>query len=711
MDKLDKIKEGLFGNNEIKQMMDQMPGGFFVYQADQEERIIYANKAMRRILGCDTFEEFQELTGGTFCGLVHPEDLDEVEESIQEQIAHSQYDLDYVEYRIIRKDGQVRWIEDYGHFIRSDTMGDVFYVFAGDATEKRKALQERQERLVYEKEQKEEELQRQTREYNKKLNFINQEQLRRLEVIEGLSISYESILYVNLETDKILPYRMGSRTERQFEGKLQPRPFGWFSVDYVKTWVCPEDQAMVIRAIDPVYMQQKLADSKSYYVNFRAVKDGEQQYLQLRIAGVGDERPVSRIVLGCRRVDEEVRHEMEQKKVFEDALNHARMANVTKNTFLANMSHDMRTPLNAINGFTALAKTHIDHPEILSEYLDGIETAGTQLLHLINDVLEISRIESGTMQAEDIPCSLRDIAENVQETVGISAGKKGIRFSVDLSGLTHADVYSDSQKLRQILFCLTNNGVKFTDGGGWVRLTVTEEKDPASNHAVYRFIVEDNGKGISQELQECIFEPFERGGASMTGEVQGTGLGLTIVKNFVEMMSGDLDLYSVPGEGSRFTVTLRLRIQSSQAMEPEKLGQALIQAMGSRKLLLVDDNQINLEIETELLEEAGFQVETAENGLEAVNKLQAVPDRYGLVLMDIQMPVMNGYEAARAIRSMDDPACSGIPIIALSANAFEEDRYQSRESGMNAHMAKPADIPKLMELMGQVLRVGEDLEP
>ncbi len=707
MDKPDKMGEGLFRYDEIRKMMDQMPGGFFIYQADQEETIIFANRAMQRILGCDTIEEFRELTGGTFRGLVHPEDVEDVEKSIREQIAQSQYDLDYVEYRVVRKDGEIRWIEDYGHFTRSDTMGDVFYVFAGDATEKRMALQARQERLVYEKEQKEEELQRQAREYDKKLNFINQEQLRRLEVIEGLSISYESILYVNLETDKILPYRMGSRAERQFEGKLQPRPFGWFSEDYVRTWVCPEDQQAVVQAINPSYMQKKLADSSSYYVNFHAVKDGEPQYLQLRIAGVGEERPVSRIVLGCRRVDEEIRYEMEQKKAFEDALNHARLANVTKNTFLANMSHDMRTPLNAINGFTTLAKNNIDRPEILSEYLDGIETAGTQLLQLINDVLEISRIESGTLQAEDIPCCLTEIVENVRETVGISAGKKDIRFSVDLSGLTHADVFSDSQKLRQILFCLANNGVKFTDSGGWVRLTVAEEKDPASNHGVYRFVVEDNGRGISQELQESIFEPFERGESAALGEVQGTGLGLTIVKSFVEMMSGEIGLYSVPGQGSRFTVTLRLRVQNGRAVKPEELEKLLPEVMGARKLLLVDDNPINLDIETELLEEVGFRVETAENGLEAVKKLQDAPDCYGLVLMDIQMPVMNGYEAARTIRNMDHPACSDIPIIALSANAFEEDRYQSRESGMNAHMAKPADIPELLALMGQVLRVGE----
>ena len=201
-----------FASSELKKFLDEMPGGFFIYQADEQEQILYANKALLRIFRCDTFEEFQELTGNSFQGVVHPDDLESVHKSIWEQIANSQYDLDYVEYRIIQKGGTIRWVEDYGHFIHSETEGDIFYVFVGDATEKR-------QRLLAEQEEKERQLQNQIEEYSQELKLIHQEHLRRLEVIEGLSVNYDSILYTNLDADRILPYRISDRIEHQFRSE------------------------------------------------------------------------------------------------------------------------------------------------------------------------------------------------------------------------------------------------------------------------------------------------------------------------------------------------------------------------------------------------------------------------------------------------------------------------------------------------------------
>ena len=198
--------------HEVKRFMDEMPGGFFIYHADGNEEIIYANKALLRIFMCDTMKEFRQLTGNSFRGLVHPEDLEEVEESIRDQIDKSQYDLDYVEYRIIRKDGAIRWLEDYGHFVRSKSSGDIFYVFVGDSTEKRERLLSERAALVYQSMAKEQELQALVEQYDKELKIIRQEHLQRLEVIEGLSINYDSIFYVNLDTDKIIPYRLSSQT-------------------------------------------------------------------------------------------------------------------------------------------------------------------------------------------------------------------------------------------------------------------------------------------------------------------------------------------------------------------------------------------------------------------------------------------------------------------------------------------------------------------
>lgn len=652
---------------ELRAFMNEMPGGFFIYRADGNEDILYANNAMLRLFNCDTIEEFRTLTGNSFRGIVHPEDLEAVENSIREQIAENQYDLDYVEYRIIQKDGQIRWVEDYGHFVHSELTGDIFYVFAGDATEKRKKQTE--------------------------------EQQQRLEIIEGLSCNYETILYIDLNTDKLLPYRLSSRTMQQFDLEGSLSSYLQFCSDYINTWVYPEDRELITQALDPPRIQRKLASSKTYYVNYRAVEQNELLYLQLRIVDVGNQVSPSRIVLGFRRVDDEIRFEMEQKKLYEDALNQANLANIAKNTFLANMSHDIRTPLNAITGFITLAKNHMREPEKLTEYINKIHSSSEQLLSLINDILEISRMESGTFQTEETACYLPDLIKEVQSSLLPQAEKKQLTLLVDFSRLQHPYAYSDPEKLKQILLCLGSNAVKYTQNGGQVRIAILEEKAPSNNYASYQFRIEDNGIGIEPEYLERIFEPFERVRNTTFSGFHGTGLGLTIVKRLAEIMDGTVEAESTPGKGSRFTVSFNLRIQTQNSFQPEDVEKLVVSRMAGRKILLVDDNGLNLELESELLEDLGFLVETAEDGQVAIKLLQADPESYGLVLMDIQMPVMNGYETAQIIRSQTDPRLCGIPIIAVSANSFDEDRRRSRKSGMNAHLPKPLNVDHLLELM------------
>ena len=687
-----------------KEFLDEMPGGFFIYQAYGNEEILYANKAVLRIFHCDTYAEFLSLTGHSFRGLVHPDDLEEVEKSIWEQIAQSQYDLDYVEYRIIQKDGQIRWIEDFGHFLHSDYAGDIFYVFAADTTEKKQRQYEEKTLLLNEKKEREMHLQNRLEEYDREMKVIHQEQLRRLEVIEGLSIDYESILYANLDANQILPYRLSSRSERQFGKKFDICPYDWYISDYVKTWVCPEDQARVTQATDPDYIREKLSKVNTYHINYCVKKEGELQYLQLRIAAVDSEDRISSVVLGYRRVDGEIRHEMERKQLLEDALNHAKLSNIAKNTFLSNMSHDMRTPLNAITGYTVLAKNHLQDSEKLEDYLHKIEVSSDQLLSLINDVLEISCIESGTLQNVVSACSLSDIMQDVYQLIYQRAEAKKLTLSIDISNLHHPYVYIDSSKLKKILECLSSNAVKFTESGGKIRLTASEKRDPSKNYAVYTFVVEDTGIGIDKEYLEHIFKPFERLKNTTQSGIHGTGLGLTIAKSLAELLGSSIQVESEPGKGSRFIVSLTLRLQEIEELSPDDAEKKILELLGKRKILLVDDNEINLEIEQELLEDIGFLVDTAADGSEALDKVQqSVPGSYALVLMDIQMPIMNGYEAAWAIRQLPDPVQSGTPIIALSSNAFEEDRRRSRESGMNAHMAKPVHIPDLLKLMAEVL--------
>ncbi len=670
---------------QIIRFMDEMPGGFFIYHADGDEKLIFANQAMLRIFQCETLDEFRALTGNSFRGIVHPDDLEEVEQSIQEQIAASQYDLDYIEYRITRKDGSVRWIEDYGHFIRNRSVGDIFYVFASDATEKKNHLLNLIEA------------------YNKERNSINQEHLRRLEVIEGLSINYDSILYADLDSDTILPYRLSSRTKRQFDERFQKRQFLWYVSDYIDTWVHPEDRGMLSRATAPEYIRKRLADGKTYYINYRVINGEKIQYLQLRIVNVSKKDHISQIVLGYRRVDEELRREMEQKQILESALENAKLAILAKNTFLSNMSHDMRTPLNAIFGFTGLAKKHLDDTAAMCSYLEKIETSSRQLLDLIDKVLEISWTETDNTHITETECSLRSILQDVHRSLSLPASEKNIAFTLDDAGLAHPDIYGDPDKLRHLFLYLADNAVTYTQTDGQVELTVREVEKLSNDYIVYQFIFRDTGIGISESSLQRIFDPFEREKNTTFSGIHGTGLGLTIARNIAEMMQGSIDVESTLGVGSTFTVTLRLRIQN-QTDPIFADSNEVLQRLFDQKILLVEDNEINLEIETEMLEELGFLIDTAENGSIAVEKIRnAKPGEYGLILMDIQMPVMDGRAATRAIRSLEDPELSHIPIIALTADAFESDRLKSIECGMDAHLTKPIDVPVLLETIAHTV--------
>ncbi len=670
---------------QIIRFMDEMPGGFFIYHAAGDEKLIFANQAMLRIFQCETLDEFRAMTGNSFRGIVHPDDLEEVEQSIQEQIAASQYDLDYIEYRITRKDGSVRWIEDYGHFIRNRSVGDIFYVFASDATEKKNHLLNLIEA------------------YNKERNSINQEHLRRLEVIEGLSINYDSILYADLDSDTILPYRLSSRTKRQFDERFQKRQFLWYVSDYIDTWVHPEDRGMLSRATAPEYIRKRLADGKTYYINYRVINGEKIQYLQLRIVNVSKKDHISQIVLGYRRVDEELRREMEQKQILESALENAKLAILAKNTFLSNMSHDMRTPLNAIFGFTGLAKKHLDDTEAMCSYLEKIETSSRQLLDLIDKVLEISWTETDNTHITETECSLRSILQDVHRSLSLPASEKNIAFTLDDAGLEHPDIYGDPDKLRHLFLYLADNAVTYTQTDGQVDLTVREVEKLSNDYIVYQFIFRDTGIGISESSLQRIFDPFEREKNTTFSGIHGTGLGLTIARNIAEMMQGSIDVESTLGVGSTFTATLRLRIQN-QTDPVFADSNEVLQRLFDQKILLVEDNEINLEIETEMLEELGFLIDTAENGSIAVEKIRnAKPGEYALILMDIQMPVMDGRAATRAIRSLEDPELSHIPIIALTADAFESDRLKSIECGMDAHLTKPIDVPVLLETIAHTV--------
>lgn len=687
---------------EMVNFMDEMPGGFLIYYAERDEKIIFANKALLRIFQCDSFQEFQELTGNSFRGIVHPEDLDRVEMSIWEQIAASQYDFDYVEYRIIRKDGTIGWVEDYGHFVKNNSVGGIFYVFIGDATEKYHQQQMERNALLNAQKLESEKLQNIIDNYDKEKQLIHQEHLRRLEVIDGLSLNYDTILYTDLNTNKVLPYRLNNRIEQLFHYENKPCEFSELIQHYVDNWVYCDDRQRVLDAISPDYIREKLTDNKAYYINYRILSDNTTQFLQLRVINVGNEECISQVVIGTRRIDEEILQEMERKQILEEALNHANVAIVAKNTFLSNMSHDMRTPLNAIFGYTSLAKSNMNDQERTQHYLEQIEESSQQLLELIEKILEIAWTESDDVHLTETNCNLVDIAQEIYDSLRPKTIEKNISFSLDCTELTHPDVYGDADKLRQLIKYLTNNAIQYNKNDGIVRLIMKESEESFGEYSSYQIIVQDNGIGISKDFLEHIFEPFEREKNTTHSQVLGVGLGLTIAKNIANKMDGDIEVSSTLGEGSTFTVTLRLRKQTNPCTNDNPLDMLYANLPGKR-ILLVEDNETNLEIETEIFQGIGFLIESAENGSIAVDKVRnSEPGYFSLVLMDIQMPVMNGYEAARAIRKLENPALSQIPIIALSANAFESDRQLSLESGMNEHLTKPVDIPLFLNTISHI---------
>ena len=530
---------------------------------------------------------------------------------------------------------------------------------------------------------------------------------------------------------------------------------------------------------------------------------------------------------------------LEQKNAeLERAIRQETAANRAKREFLFNMSHDIRTPMNAIIGFTSLAATHIDHREQVLDYLKKTATASQHLLSLINDVLDMSRIESGKVSLEPRPVHLPELVHDLRDIIQSSISAKRLSLFIDMVDVEDEDVVADPMRLNQIMLNILSNAIKFTPAGGTITLRIVQKQTAPKGSADYEFHIRDNGIGMSPAFQEHIFEQFAREETSTVSGIQGTGLGMAITKNLVDMMGGGISVESEPGKGSEFTVSLRLPVSGERAAAPARIPQleglralvadddtdtclnvskmlrtigmradwttsgreavvrvqdALDQGDGFRvfiidwmipdlnglevvrrvrkligedtpiiiltaydwtdieiearaagvtafcakplflselrrvlaepfrmeeqaeqteqpaefagkRLLVVEDNALNCEIAVTMLEEAGFTVETAENGKLAVDKVREnAPGYYDLVLMDIQMPVMNGYEATRAIRALPDAEKAALPIVAVTANAFDEDRQNAARAGMNGHLSKPFDMQQLLAMIEEVL--------
>ena len=795
-------------NRTLEALFTTMDCGIMCHSMDGS-RILSINRAALEILGYASQEEMFAEGFQMVAASVVDEDKDKLRASIcsLERAGESAG----VEYRVQHKDG--RLIHVMGNIKVVEENGELFYQrFLLDCT-----AQKQREEVEHEEAKR-----------------------RQMALIQALSLDYSLVCFFDLDTGEGYPLRVADGGRRKLDEIFSgPVTLEGSMEQYIEGYVCPEDQEDLRQAASREWITRELEEKGLCYVNYRTDFGGKMEYYQMKVVPAGSWEEQRGVVLGLRSVDEETRSEMEKKSLLEDALLQANRASKAKSVFLSNMSHDIRTPMNAIVGFTALAITHIEQTEQVQEYLKKIMTSGNHLLSLINDILDMSRIESGKMHLEEAPCSLPDILHGLRSIIQADIRAKQLELYIDAVDVLDEEICCDRLRLNQVLLNLLSNAVKYTPAGGIVSIRIVQKPGAPAGFANYEFHIRDTGIGMSQEFVEHIFEPFERERNSTISGIQGTGLGMAITKNIVDMMNGAISVKSEPGTGTEFIVSLTFRLGEGEK-EPQTIPELagcralvvdddfntcdsvtyMLQQIGLRAewtlsgkeavlrtrqaamrndnysvyildwllpdlngvevarrirkemgeevpiivltaydwsdieeearaagvtafcskplflselrrclrsvvaaeeetpvkadlvperrhtghILLAEDNELNREIAEAILGEAGFTLDEAENGQIAVDMLShSEPGYYRLVLMDIQMPVMDGYEAAKAIRSLEDQKLASVPILAMTANAFEEDRQAALRCGMNGHIAKPIDIEKLMETLDEIL--------
>ncbi len=656
---------------------------------------------------------------------------------------------------------------------------------------------------------------------------------KRLRIINAIGRIYSSIILIDLRAKKI-EFIKSSGEANEVDGQNAMEKSCRES--YIRGKIAEPYQEKYLEYVDMDTVAQRLEGKE--FLSLTVQKADGSWMLSLLIPHRYDKHgKIDAVLLVNRDVTAEKQHEMAQDAALRNALAAAEHASKAKTVFLNNMSHDIRTPMNAIIGFTALAVSHIDNQEHVLEYLKKISTAGKHLLSLINDVLDMSRIENGSVKIEEAQVHLPDVLHDLRAIIQGNIGAKQQDLYIDTQDVVHEDIMTDKLRLNQVLLNIISNAVKFTPVGGMISLRITERPCQRAGYATYEFKIRDNGIGIDKEFQEHIFDSFTREQSVTESGIQGTGLGLAIVKNIVDMMEGTITLNSEKGKGSEFMVTLDCRI-AAQTVEyepiPELKGaralvvdddantcmsvckmlrkiemqadwttsgkEAVMRAKeaweescafsayivdwmmpdmngietvrrirrvigestpiiiltaydwtdveeeareagvtafvakplflselrkvlstpvvsekdvkkenehrhAGRKILLVEDNELNREIAETILQEVGIKVDSVTDGSDAVERMAcAGENQYDMILMDIQMPRMDGYTATREIRTLDNNRKANIPIIAMTANAFEEDRQKAFEAGMNGHIAKPINLQVILQTMDEILK-------
>ena len=786
----------------IEQIGSHMPGGFFLYKAAEPQELLFVNDAIISLYGCANLEEFKELTGYTFRGMIHPDDYQSVAASIETQISASKDRLDYAEYRIVRKDGTVRWVDDYGHYTETETYGGIYYIFISDVTTKH----EQQTKLI-----------------------------------TALASDYWSVYYIELDRDDGICYQAHPEV---FDGLEVGEHFPYLSVftSYANRYITDQYRDEFLRFIQPDAVRAGLTDQRVIAFRYMIHRNGRDAYEMIKFAGVRhpedrDDHIVHAVGACFCDVDAETRHSLQQRQALNDALEAAEQASKAKTAFLSNMSHEIRTPMNAIIGLDSIAMNDPATSDKTRDYLAKIDTSAKHLLSIINDILDMSRIESGRMIINHEEFSFSQMLEQVNTIISGQCRDKGLSYECHMNGRIDHYYIGDDMKLRQAMINILGNAVKFTPVGGSVTLTI-DDIARFDNQATLRLTITDTGIGMSEEYLPRIFDAFSQENASVANNLGSTGLGMPITKNIIELMNGTIEVRSKKGEGTTFVVTVTLGVSTRKSdaiaddgFDPHEmrvlvidddpiacehaqitLGQVGIHCdtassgsdalqmvemhhlrredynlilvdwkmpemdgvqttrrirdivgndtpiiiltsyhwddvvdeaheagvdcfvpkplfaatvldefreafkkknelllagkadLRGKRVLMAEDVQINAEIIVMVLSTRGVEADVAENGKEALEMFAAQPvGYYDAILMDMRMPVMDGLQATRAIRALDRPDAKTVPIIALTANAFDEDVQRSLQAGLNAHLSKPIEPDTLFATLESLI--------
>ncbi len=535
------------------------------------------------------------------------------------------------------------------------------------------------------------------------LNLIleeNQEKLQtRLNIINSMSTVYFASYYINVKEDTYIELSSIDNVRKEVNSIGKAQETLNFAAERL---VQPEYTALMKEFWDLSTINDRLREKSVVSIEYIGATTGWS--MALLIAGDRDEDGnLNHIFYAARTIHDEKAREMEQTKKLAQARHEAEAANAAKTTFLFNMSHDIRTPMNAILGYLELITRDFDDKEKCREYVGKMKKSSDFLLSLINNVLEMARIESGQYEVDEIVEAVGNVTQEIRTVFEKRMKEKNIAFTYSIDAHTEY-IYIDAVKVNEVFLNIVSNAVKYTPAGGKIDISIRELPSCREGYVVFQTKISDTGIGMSKEFLPHIFDEFSREKTVTEDKIEGTGLGMPIVKKFVELLGGTISVESELGEGTTFTITLPHRIADERNLQVAETAEVEYDVFMGKRILLAEDNDINAEIATEILIDAGFEVERAVDGAVCTDMLQqAEAGYYDLILMDIQMPNMDGYEATQLIRQLEDRSRRYIPIVAMTANAFEEDRQHALEIGMNAHLGKPIKIDEMMHTLADIL--------